>query len=79
MNQINQAIPRLESAYKLLDNVTVLVYPKALVTSDGKQYHVDYADETCECPDHVYRQVKCKHVWACQLKLKMQNGEIKNV
>ena len=21
----------------------------------------------CSCPDHVYREVKCKHIWACQL------------
>jgi len=22
---------------------------------------------TCTCPDQIYRQVKCKHIWACEL------------
>jgi len=22
---------------------------------------------TCTCPDHLYREVKCKHIWACEL------------
>jgi len=75
--KINHAIPRLESAFKLLDGVTPLVFPKAIVVSDQKQYHVDFQEETCECPDYQFRNVKCKHIWACQIKLKIQSGEMK--
>jgi len=73
MSQINQAIPRLEQAFKMLDCVVPIKYPNALVVcAEDKQYHVNYVDEVCECPDHQFRQVKCKHIWACQLKLKAQ-------
>ena len=27
----------------------------------------------CECPDHVYRQVKCKHIWAVEFSLALRN------
>jgi transposase-like protein len=27
----------------------------------------------CECPDHVYRQVKCKHIWAVEFSLRLRN------
>jgi hypothetical protein len=32
-------------------------------------YHVDYRDETCDCPDHVHHGVACKHVYAVGVKL----------
>jgi putative transposase len=31
-----------------------------VVKSSGEKW-------TCSCPDHVYREVKCKHIWACEL------------
>ncbi len=68
---INQAIPRIEKALEIIDDIILLEYPKAVYNDDDKKiYHVDYVEETCECPDHEYRQVKCKHIWATQLKLK---------
>ena len=71
MEQINQAIPRIEKALEIIDGITVLSDSHATYTdSDKKIYHINYKDEICECPDHVYRQVKCKHIWATQLKLK---------
>ena len=27
----------------------------------------------CECPDHVYRQVKCKHIWAVEFSQALRN------
>jgi transposase-like protein len=34
-------------------------------TSDGWQ---------CSCPDHVYRDVKCKHIWAVEFSLKLREA-----
>lgn len=34
-----------------------------LVTSEsGSEYLVDAREQTCECPDHEYRNVRCKHI-----------------
>jgi hypothetical protein len=34
-------------------------------SQDGERfYHVDYRDETCDCPDHEHRGVTCVHVFA---------------
>jgi hypothetical protein len=39
-------------------------------SQDGERfYHVDYAGETCDCPDHEYRGVACVHVYAVGVKL----------
>lgn len=27
-------------------------------------YLVDYADESCDCPDHAHRRANCKHILA---------------
>ena len=26
----------------------------------------------CTCPDHTYRQVKCKHIWAVEISVKLR-------
>lgn len=26
----------------------------------------------CDCPDHTYRQVKCKHIWAVEFSLELR-------
>ena len=26
----------------------------------------------CTCPDHVYREMKCKHIWACELSFALR-------
>jgi transposase-like protein len=28
----------------------------------------------CDCPDWTYRQVKCKHIWACEISLKLREA-----
>jgi hypothetical protein len=70
----NQAIPRLEKAFKLIEDkqVVILERPRAVVHGT-KPYHVNYVEETCECEDHIYRNIKCKHIWAVTLKLQL-NG-----
>ena len=71
----NQTIPRLEKAFKLIDDkqVVLLESPKAVVHGN-RPYHVNYVEETCECEDHVYRNLKCKHIWAVTLKLQQLHG-----
>ena len=37
---------------------------------DGERFwHVDYREESCDCPDHAYRGVACVHVYAVGVKL----------
>ena len=71
----NQAIPRLEKAFKLIEDkqVVLLLSPNAVVHGT-RPYHVNYVEETCECEDHVYRNLKCKHIWAVTLKLQQLHG-----
>lgn len=33
----------------------------------------------CGCPDHVYREVKCKHIWACEISAAMRHEVRQNV
>ena len=33
----------------------------------------------CSCPDHTYRQVKCKHIWAVEFSSKFREHVKKNV
>ena len=35
--------------------------------SDGAVYHVDADEGTCDCPDHLYRGERCKHIRAVEL------------
>jgi hypothetical protein len=36
-------------------------------------------DWRCSCPDHIYREVKCKHIWACEFSLKLRDKARENV
>ena len=36
-------------------------------------------DWRCSCPDHIYREVKCKHIWACEFSLKLRDKVRENV
>lgn len=33
-----------------------------VVSQSGNSYLVDAREDTCECPDHQYRRVRCKHL-----------------
>ena len=41
-------------------------------------YQVD-SEWHCECPDHTYRHVKCKHLFAVEISLKMKEQVKRNV
>ena len=69
MNYYNQSMPRLEKAFKLIEegSVVLLEYGRAKV--HGTQpYDVNYTRETCTCYDNSISQNKCKHIWAAQLR-----------
>jgi len=60
-----RAITQLDGQIARLDVATYQVRSQSgsgsyLVKSSPKGW-------TCSCPDHVYREVKCKHIWACEL------------
>ena len=75
----NTTIPRLEKAFKLIEEkqVVLLQYGRAVVHGT-KPYHVNFTLETCECPDHVEGGFKCKHIWAAQLHHRKLTQEVQN-
>ena len=39
-------------------------------SQDGERFrHVDYLEESCDCPDFTYRGVTCAHVYAVGISL----------
>jgi len=42
--------------------------------SNGGEYRVknDLVGWSCSCPDHIYRGVKCKHMWAVELSFALR-------
>jgi N-acetylglutamate synthase-like GNAT family acetyltransferase len=47
--------------------------------SGNGQYVVTNGDEwDCTCPDHAYRDEKCKHIWAVELSLKLKEQVRRN-
>jgi len=47
---------------------------KVLSQSGNGEYAVCLSEDEwrCECPDHHFRGVKCKHIWAVEFSLKMR-------
>ncbi len=33
----------------------------------------------CNCPDHIYREIRCKHIIACQIRVELKNKVRQNV
>jgi transposase-like protein len=54
---------------------------KVLSQSGNGEYAVCLSEDEwrCECPDHRFRGVKCKHIWAIEFSLKMREQVRKNV
>lgn len=70
MSICNKSQPRLEKAFKLIENndVVLLQYGRAVVHGSEKEpYQVNFTRETCTCYDHTEAGNKCKHIWAAQL------------
>jgi transposase-like protein len=54
---------------------------QVLSQSGNGSYLVSLAEDAwiCECPDHIYRVEKCKHIWAVEISLRMRQQVSKNV
>ena len=54
---------------------------QVLSQSGNGKYAVCLSEDEwrCECPDHRFRGVKCKHVWAIEFSLKMREQVRKNL
>ena len=81
MNQINENIPRLEKAWRLIEEGKVFLSRKnslrAIVKGSKVNYRVNIATQDCTCEDHEYRpELTCKHIRAAELARKIQIGEI---
>jgi len=73
-----QEISRLEGQVSRLDEKTYQVKSQ----SRHGLYTVvrGYRDYwRCSCPDHIYREVKCKHIWAVEFSLRLRDKVRENV
>jgi transposase-like protein len=47
-------------------------------SQSGRGFYTVHSDTPdgwqCSCPDHVYRDVKCKHIWAVEFSLKLRQA-----
>ena len=86
MSQINENIPRLTKAWKLLEEGNVILDPKnplRATVKGTKDYAVNIAAQSCTCDDHKYRpELVCCHIRAAKLARDIQIGvitlEVKN-
>ena len=86
MSQINENIPRLTKAWKLLEEGKVYLSrenPLRAVVKGTKDYAVNIAAQSCTCDDHKYRpELVCCHIRAAKLARDIQIGvvtlEVKN-
>ena len=87
MSQINENIPRLAKAWKLIEEGKVFLSRenplRAIVKGSRINYRVNIAAQDCQCEDHEYRpDLVCKHIRAAQLARDIQLGliilEVKN-
>ena len=81
MNQINENIPRLEKAWRLIEEGKVFLSRKnslrAIVKGSKVNYRVNIAAQDCQCDDHKFRpELICKHIRAAQLARDIQIGVI---
>ena len=81
MSQINENIPRLEKAWKLLEEGKVFLSRenslRAVVVGSNQIYRVNIAAQDCQCEDHEFRpDLICKHIRAAEIAYKIRTGEI---
>jgi putative transposase len=72
-----RAICRLGSQVKRLEKETYRVNSQS-----GHGFYTVVKKETkwsCSCPDHIYRDAKCKHIWAVELSRKLRDIVVKPV
>ena len=81
MSQINENIPRLTKARKLIEEGKVFLSRKnslrAIVKGSKVNYRVNIAAQDCQCDDQKFRpDLVCKHIRAAQLARDIQIGAI---
>ena len=81
MSQINENIPRLAKAWKLLEEGKVFLSRenplRAIVKGSRINYRVNIAAQDCQCEDHKYKpHLVCYHIRAAQLARDIQIGAI---
>ena len=54
---------------------------KVLSQGGNGEYAVCLSEDEwrCECPDHHFRGMKCKHIWAVEFSLKIREQVRKNI
>jgi len=73
-----QVISKLDDQIERLDGLTYKVRSQ----SGNGSYTVKFStlkDWSCSCPDHIYREVKCKHIWAVEFSLRIRDKVQENV
>ena len=72
-----QQIAKLDSQIKRLDDSTYQVNSQ----SGHGLYTVvkGTRDWRCSCPDHMYREVKCKHIWAVEFSQAIRQKIVERV
>jgi hypothetical protein len=75
-----QEIAKLESQIKRLDDSTYQVNSQSGhgIYSVVRNSHIPLGWR-CSCPDHIYREVKCKHIWAVEFSLRLRAKVHENV
>jgi transposase-like protein len=74
---ISRAIAALVDQIVCVDNERFKV-----ASQSGKGFYTVVKRDgvwNCSCPDHVYREVKCKHLWAVEFSLKLRDRVRENV
>jgi transposase-like protein len=73
----------LEIANKKESQITRVDFStyRVLSQSGNGEYVVCLSEDEwrCECPDHRFRGVKCKHIWAVEFSLKIREQVRKNI
>lgn len=72
---IKRSISRISKGVNISNQVEILDGSTARVYSQydkTKSYIVDYAKNTCTCPDHIFRKVNCGHIIAVRVVLNLK-------
>jgi len=72
-----QEIAELEGQVSRLDDSSYRV--KSQSGNDDYEALSAQIGWLCSCPDHIYRGIKCKHIWAVEFSLKMREQVRKNL
>ncbi len=74
-----QQISNLEGQVQRLDDITYQVKSQAGHGLYTVVFLKGYRAWRCSCPDHIYREVKCKHIWAVEFSLRLREKVKENV